>query len=617
MTGVTQRCVPVSTGALSPDVRVNYLFGLVLGVDELNQEDLYLRERDDRLARVGHGVGTATGLHVTTARPITAPTDVEVRIEPGVCFDQFGRAVVLRSAQCARIGAWLAAAELESTATQQPSPLQAHLRPSGDLTLAVVASYAECPDGLVPLPGTPCGTEDDVTAPSRIRDSWNLELRWQPPSMAQWDGVRALADLLLPVELIDGSPLTSDEDALAAHVRSLAAGAPPPSSPLPPVPVLPRASARAALDRLLTIWITEVRPTLQPDLVAPTGDPAVLLSTITVVPADPFDAATPAIVSFDEPDDDGRPYLAPTQLIQELVQMGAGVTTVLTGSPIQQPPDVDVPPLELATLSEVRQPTRRVVMWPHLSLPLVLPPVLPVSRNGGAPVAFTTSPGPGPGTFALLPPANAPLQDSETLSIRLDLTDVRVRDAAAGTETAVATWIAQQGIELLDREGSTLDLHYVTAAPAPQIIQNPTTTVTTVKPVRTLATATGGFDKNQRPYVELWWHVDTSPDLDQERVQKISDAVIVFAEVEGAPTPVDIPYEVEPVQHNVFRLLLEPGRWKDNARSSCYLRVLAKLAGVPLTDVPDPLALLKAIDADGLDAQDDLLVLYARLPELG
>ena len=62
-------CAHLDRQALDPDLGVNYLFGLVLGVDELNQEDLYLRERDDRLAHVGHGVGTATGLHVTTARP--------------------------------------------------------------------------------------------------------------------------------------------------------------------------------------------------------------------------------------------------------------------------------------------------------------------------------------------------------------------------------------------------------------------------------------------------------------------------------------------------------------------------------------------------------------------
>ena len=103
-------------------------------------------------------------------------------------------------------------------------------------------------------------------------------------------------------------------------------------------------------------------------LISPSGDPAVLLSTITVVPADPFDPANPVIVSFDGPDDDGGPYLAPTQLIQELVQMGAGVTTILAGSPISSPIEVpEVPPLELATISKVRDraPSPRAVAAPR------------------------------------------------------------------------------------------------------------------------------------------------------------------------------------------------------------------------------------------------------------
>jgi nicotinamidase-related amidase len=41
-------------------------------------------------------------------------------------------------------------------------------------------------------------------------------------------------------------------------------------------------------------------------------------------------------------------------------------------------------------VTEVRAAPRRVVLWPHLALPLVLPATVPVRRNGGAPVAFTT-----------------------------------------------------------------------------------------------------------------------------------------------------------------------------------------------------------------------------------
>ena len=215
MTDVMQRCVPISNGILAPDLRVNYQFGLVLGVDEFEQEDRYLRERDERAARVLHGYGTATGLHVSAARPAAAPLDVEARVEPGVAIDQWGRPVVVRSAQCARIGAWIAEQETAALAAGTTSPLVTYRRPSGDVTVYVVASYAECDDALVPIPGNPCADDDDLLAASRIRDSWQLELRWEPPAMPAWDGIRALADLLAGVDTHDASPFDSDEDILA------------------------------------------------------------------------------------------------------------------------------------------------------------------------------------------------------------------------------------------------------------------------------------------------------------------------------------------------------------------------------------------------------------------
>jgi hypothetical protein len=277
--------------------------------------------------------------------------------------------------QCARVGAWLAAQEQLAAADETPSPLAEHLSPSGDVTLYVVAEYGSCLDALVPLPGNPCGSDDEVTAASRVRDGWSLGFRWEPPAMPHWDGVRALADLLLPIELHGDSPPVSDEELLAEHIRALVPGAPAPVDLLPSPPVLPRAEARAALDRLLTIWVTEVRPALAPDLVGPEGEAAILLSTVTVVPADPFNVATPAIVGFQAPDDEGRPYLAPSQLVQELVLMGGGVTTIVSGSPIEppEPPAPPAPPaqklvLQLASASPVLvdQEIPGIEVWFHV-----------------------------------------------------------------------------------------------------------------------------------------------------------------------------------------------------------------------------------------------------------
>lgn len=607
MTNVMQRCVPVSTGTLEPDLRVNYQFGLVLGVDEFEQEDLYFRTRDERAARSLHGHGTAVGLHVTAARPVVAPDDVEVRIEPGVAVDQFGRPVVIATAQCARIGAWLAAQEEAAAAASDPSPLAVHLRPSGDLTLYVVAEYAECADALVPLPGNACGTDDDVTAPSRLRDSWQLGFRFSPPPMPNWDGVRDLADLLLPLELDDGSPITSDEEALAQHIRALAPGAPAPLLSMPAVPRLPRLGARAALDRLLTLWVTEVRPLLAPDLIEPAGEAAVLLSTITVVPAAPFDRTSPAIDAYDLPDDEGRPYLAPTQLIQELVSLGGGAATILAGSPVEVPAPA-LPVVELATFDEAgRGAGRALVLWNHLPVPLLFGGTVDVSRNGGAPLAMAIAPA-GPPNLFRIQPAGGALGDGELLEVRLDLTRIRARDAGAGVDLPLDRWLATNGLQVAGRSGDTVRLFHTMAATAPDPL--PVPPPPPQKPVRKLVTATPVLVDRELTAIEVWFHVDKEHDVDDERVKEPDPAdepFQVFAEVEGRSTPVFVPVvRIPQVRHNVFQLLLDQDVWKQRARSSPFLRVRVRLDRIGLENLGDtPIRLADALGVVWEDANAD------------
>lgn len=613
MSEVMRRCVAVSTGALSPDCRVNYQFGLVLGVDEFEQEDLYLRERDERAARSLHGYGTTVGMHVTADRPVVAPDDVEVRVEPGSAVDQYGRPIVIRTAQCARVGAWLAGEERDAAAAGQPSPLEANLRPSGDLTLYVVAEYASCPDALVPLPGNPCDSDDDVTAASRVRDSWRLGFRWEPPSMPHWDGVRELADLLTPIELHDGSLLESDEELLAAHVRALAPGATTPALPLPTAPVLPRSGARAALDRLLTIWITEVRPLLAPDLVQPSGEAAILLSTITVVPAWPFVTAAPVITACSLPDDEGRPYLAPTQLIQELVLLGAGVATIVAGSPIETPaPAPSVPQIELASLTEVPAGMgRQLVLWSHLPTTLVLPPTVAVTRNGGAPMTFTVSANPVPDTFRLVPPAGG-FVDGELLEVGLDLAALRVREPGSAVEIPLQLWLQRAGLDVAGQVGEQLRLWHTMARTPPAPPPPPP-----IQRVRQLATGLSvSVRADDLPRIELWWHVDKEQSTDEERVTVDWRAVQVLAEVRSGATPVAIDFEATSPQHNVFHLRLNAEHWRRSGQLSPYLRVLVPLDLVQLSNFGGTAR--EYADDLGIvweDAQEDgaLLALWIRM----
>ncbi len=542
------------------------------------------------------------------ARPVLAPDDLEVRVEPGIALDQHGRPVVVRAAQCARIGSWLASEENAAAADGRPSPLDAHLGPSGDLTLYVVAEYNSCLDALVPLPGNPCGQDDDVMAASRVRDSWTLGFRWDPPVMAQWDGVREVADLLNRIEFHDGSPIETDELVIAAHVRALVSGAPVPAMPMPVVPVLPRTGGRAALDRLLTIWVTEVRPTLAPDLIEPSGDGAILLSTITVVPAQPFATNDPRITAFADPDDEGRPYLAPTQLIQELVAMGGGATTVIAGSP---PEVVNAATLiDLASLTETGVgPARRLVLWSHLPVPLLLPAQVRVVRNGGAPIAFATSAGPAPGTFRLTPAGGGALADGELVEVRLDLTELRVSDVGAGVEIELVRWMQRSGLDVFDRQGDAVRLRHTVSSTPPQ--------PTAQRPVRQLVSASPVLIDGELPGVELWWHVDKDAGVDDERVDDLQpDVVRVLAEVENAATPVEIPLEgIITVQHNVHQLMLNLDVWRGEAKQSPYLRVLIELEGVKLGGFANPIELGEQLGVAWSDTQRDgrILALWVRM----
>jgi hypothetical protein len=588
MTDVMQRCVPLSTGALAPDLRVNYQFGLVLGVDEFEQQSWYHRERDERASRALHGYGTTSGLHVTARRPASAPDDVELRVEPGIAVDQWGRPVVVRTAQCALIGAWLAAQETAAANAGLPSPMEVHGHPSGDITLYVVASYAECEDALVPLPGNPCAADDDLMASSRIRDSWNLELRWEPPAMAAWDGVRTLADLLATIELHDDSPLHTDEDALAAHIRALAGG-PAPTIALPDPPMLPRAEGRAALDRLLTVWTTEVRPRFAPSLISPDGDPAVLLTTITVAADPAFDTAAPVVLGYTEPDDEGRPYLAPTMLLQELAVLGGDAATIVMGSPIAAPTSSHTP-LALGVLFDmVAGGVRQLLLWPSLGASLTLAATIDVRRNGGAPVACRTSAGPVAGTILIAAPPGAPFRDREAIEALVDVTTARIREAD-GSERSLADWADRNAIDLIGRgpTGVIALTHVLSLTPPAAPVIPPQ------RQVRDLVNASWqNIETLRTSGVELWFHLDSDPGNDSERISDLPrDAVRVLAEVENGSTPVDLEFEIVALQHNVFLLAIQADQIRTTSR---YLRVVLQLDRIGVDQAGVELAKLSEV----------------------
>jgi hypothetical protein len=365
---ITRRCVSLANGDLSPDLRVNYEFGLVLGVDEFRQEQLYFLSKEYLHNRSLHGYGTVSGLDVTLQ---DQDNDIQITVAPGIGIDQFGRTFIIRHEQCALLGAWLA--------KQQTTPgVIVPIGEGGEIVVYLVGAYDECLDALVRIAGQPCSSSDQTTAASRIRDSFNLTLRFQPPAMPAWDAVRRFALVMARVEVDPTLPPDQSEEAdLLEVVRVLdqpdefrllnlrLPGEEPPTG-APRTYRIPAEGANAVLDRVFTVWATEVRPNLAPDLIEPnaTGDAesGVLLATIRFrldadsTPENPILHGVTEELT-DSVSDEGRPFLLHTQLIQELLLLRTGTA----GKPER----------EFATLHVSDFNT--VIVWVHHGAAVTLP----------------------------------------------------------------------------------------------------------------------------------------------------------------------------------------------------------------------------------------------------
>ena len=602
---VTQPCVSVGTGTLSPDLRVFYQYGMVLGLSDFLQEQTHNLGLDYHHERALHGYGTVYGLHVTTSTPLDAPDDVTVTVEPGMAVDQWGREVTVPSAQCARLGAWLAAQEQASAQTVEKS----HLGNSGELVIYVVAAYAECPDDLVPLPGQPCSTSAQVQVPSRLRDAWDIDFRWAPPAMPAWDAVRQLSQLLNSVQIVTGAGLSpaGDEEAIIEAVLAIPSSETPSGSPPGPVTYqLPADSAAAAFDRILTVWVTQVRPQLAPDLTAPdpAWDPAVLLSTVTFTVQTPFSAQNPVITSYSAPDDTGRPYLLHTELIHEMRLGGSA-----GAAPAQEAVTLS------STVDAAGVPT--LSAWFHLDQPVSLPPTIQVADENGQVGDFSTAAATGPSgpagpagspSFAELWTLSAPpgspqgadftVTDGDQLSATFPGTDVAVGNSAT-TLAAVAA-----GQSFLNT-ASTGDVTAYTTARMPSPVSIPFVTVSYFPP----------YDANQARYnveqgIELWFHPQPTP---SQSVVVTELSVQVVDDTDGTVATIQTPTQ------------LGSNVWLIQGRFFGYLRLLFSTDGTTVTVGTQPGTTMSLTEwiADsgvryvGCEDKDQTIVAFARIDPQG
>lgn len=318
-------CTPNAVGAgpaaADPCKRVNYTLGMLLGVDDFVQEAEYHGARRRELARELIGYGTVHGLQVVVE--VEDDRGPRVRIMPGMAWLPSGTPVCVDRPQCANLNDWLAAHQGEVGVAS----------PDAALTLYVVLAHAQCLTDNVPIPGEPCRDDAELMQPSRITDSFRLELRLAPPPQREEEAIRDFVAWLLDVPLAASSPpLTEQEfvEQLRAAAHAWLAPTSPPASPSDyMLGSAPAGTSEDLLAAALRLWVTELRPLwmaradcgCNAEPIAPKDD-AVLLAELAV----PLVAGSPGWQVSDAPDavrqdERRRPYVLSLRMLQELITL--------------------------------------------------------------------------------------------------------------------------------------------------------------------------------------------------------------------------------------------------------------------------------------------------------
>lgn len=331
--------VPEAVRATGPDPfkHVNYTLGMVLGVDDLSQDFVFHDSRLRWVTRDFLGYGTLCGLRVTAENP--GSEGWQVMVAPGSAANPRGELIRVPATQCARLNRWLTAHRDE--VLERAGSLPA-------ITLYVVLCYRQCPVDLVPIPGEPCRSEDDSFAPSRIQDSFQLDLRWEPPEQREDDARRDFARWMSGVGFDETADSPERRRDFARALRQAVPQLRTPPEPAPADPpdymvgappaalVIPRAAAYDYLRIAFRVWTTEMRPlwlgrNQDPAGGAPDAD-CVLLAELRVPLTADLQVSDVEPVEVDE---EQRPFVMPLALLQDWVLRHAGA-----GGPPASPPSL-------------------------------------------------------------------------------------------------------------------------------------------------------------------------------------------------------------------------------------------------------------------------------------
>ncbi len=331
---------------------VNFTSGMILGVDDFTQEFAYLAGRDRWMARDALGYGTISGLGVRIEKD--AEKGFRVMILPGAAVSPRGQFICVPAAQCAYLNQWLAA---------NAKDLNKHL-PGGsasppltsppiddELTLFVTLCFRDCLTDNVPIPGEPCRSEDELTAASRVKDDFSLELRFEAPKQPEEDAVRKYAEWLRQIKIVETGSSTPVNDFLEA-IRSqwLSSPSSPPVTSPPMVLQIKTDDICEYMRAAFRLWVTELRIKLSDrktdcavEMIGGTDiEDCVLLAELRIplVPlASGFKVSDTKETVVNE---ENRPFLLHLRMLQEWMLCGYGSSTGTT-SPITSPPIFNPP----------------------------------------------------------------------------------------------------------------------------------------------------------------------------------------------------------------------------------------------------------------------------------
>ena len=152
--------------------RVNYATGVLLQAEDFRDEQTYHRRRLALALRHLAGFGTLAGLAVRA--PKAEDNDLELRVEPGVALDRYGRLIEVAEPWCLHLARWFVAQETAALVAAL------HPKPRTPFDLAVVAdvflSARDCGRGMTPSFAQGPFDALDALVPARLAEEPSFEL---------------------------------------------------------------------------------------------------------------------------------------------------------------------------------------------------------------------------------------------------------------------------------------------------------------------------------------------------------------------------------------------------------------------------------------------------------